>query len=290
MVRCNSLLKSVKKKGSGLVNTSINKLPIELHIPGYNFCGPGTKLNFRLQRGDKGVNLLDEACKEHDIAYSESDNLTKRHQADKILYQRALDRAKSKGVSIGEKLAAVSIAGIMKAKTTLGMGVGMISGLLKGVGKRKVSRKKRSKLRKQKLSGAALTFLQAMKKARNAIRRNGKNKGVYDNAKIAYQTLKKLRRSGKISPPRSRVIPIPKQGGFLPLVPIFAALGALGSLGGGAAAIAKAVNDAKAAKEQLEEAKRHNLTMEAKTVGSGLYIKPYKSGCGLYLSTATKNG
>jgi hypothetical protein len=32
------------KRGSGFLNTLINKLPIELHIPGYNFCGPGTKL------------------------------------------------------------------------------------------------------------------------------------------------------------------------------------------------------------------------------------------------------
>ena len=33
-------------RGQGLVNTVIDKLPFELHLPGYRFCGPG--LNFCL--------------------------------------------------------------------------------------------------------------------------------------------------------------------------------------------------------------------------------------------------
>lgn len=53
---------------SSLLNWLINHLPFELHLPGYNYCGPGTKLIKRLKRGDKGVNKLDEYCKEHDIA------------------------------------------------------------------------------------------------------------------------------------------------------------------------------------------------------------------------------
>lgn len=32
--------KSVKR-GSGLVNKLIDKLPFELHLPSYNYCGPG---------------------------------------------------------------------------------------------------------------------------------------------------------------------------------------------------------------------------------------------------------
>lgn len=35
-----TLRKSVKR-GSGLVNKLIDKLPFELHLPGYNYCGPG---------------------------------------------------------------------------------------------------------------------------------------------------------------------------------------------------------------------------------------------------------
>jgi len=33
-----------ERKGRGLVNKIINKLPFELHIPGYSYCGPGTNL------------------------------------------------------------------------------------------------------------------------------------------------------------------------------------------------------------------------------------------------------
>ena len=77
--------------GDGLLNTAINKLPFELHIPGgYRFCGPGTKLEKRLARGDKGINELDEACKEHDIAYSKEKDLEHRHKADRILADKAM--------------------------------------------------------------------------------------------------------------------------------------------------------------------------------------------------------
>ena len=70
---------TVKRKGYGFVNTLINKLPFEAHLPTYNFCGPGTKLQERLKRGDRGINQLDEACKVHDIAYSRSKDLEARH-------------------------------------------------------------------------------------------------------------------------------------------------------------------------------------------------------------------
>jgi len=48
----------------------------EAHIPGYNFCGPGTKLQKRLERGDQEINPLDEACKVYDIAYSQNKALS----------------------------------------------------------------------------------------------------------------------------------------------------------------------------------------------------------------------
>jgi len=51
------------KRGSGIINKIIITLPFEAHIPGYNFCGPGTKLKQRLERGDRGINQLDEACR-----------------------------------------------------------------------------------------------------------------------------------------------------------------------------------------------------------------------------------
>jgi hypothetical protein len=51
-------------------------------------------------------------------------------------------------------------------------------------------------------------------------------------------------------------------GGFLPL--LFAGLGALGALIGGSSAIANTVINKKAKDKELEEQKRHNLSMEGK--------------------------
>lgn len=56
-----------EKSGPGLLNYIINNLPFELHAPSYNFLGPGTKLDKRLAKRDKGINPLQEAAKEHDI-------------------------------------------------------------------------------------------------------------------------------------------------------------------------------------------------------------------------------
>ena len=55
---------------SSLVDNLINLLSFEIHAPGYHFCGPGTRLNERLEKCEKGVNPLDAYCREHDIAYA----------------------------------------------------------------------------------------------------------------------------------------------------------------------------------------------------------------------------
>ncbi|KAJ8924019.1 hypothetical protein NQ315_006796 [Exocentrus adspersus] len=176
------------KKGSGVINTLINKLPFELHIPGYQYCGPGIKLAKRLARGDPGINKLDQSCREHDIAYNQSSNIEDRHKADYRLEQQAWERVKSKDVSLGEKSAAWAITNTMKVKRKLGMGL------------------------------------------------NKKPKGR-----------------------------------------------ALSALGGGAAGIAKAVNDGKASHQQLAEQQRHNLAMEKAATGKGLRFRRNKKGKGFYL-------
>lgn len=257
--------RTVAREGRGLVNTLINKLPIELHIPGYSFCGPGTKLQKRLARGDQGINPLDEACKEHDIAYSQYQDLHKRHEADSTLAKKAWERVRSKDAGIGEKAAAVAITGIMKGKTKLGMG---------GLRKRRRSARRGGRKR----LGGAISFTGAVTRARNRI----KGKKGYDLLKAAQMALSSIKKK-KINEPKTRIIKIPKTGGILPLIPIFAALSALGSLGGGAAAVAKAVGDAKAAAKDLKEKERHNKAMEAVALGKGLYLKPYRRGFGLYL-------
>lgn len=61
-------------------------------------------------------------------------------------------------------------------------------------------------------------------------------------------------------------------------------LSALGSLATGGSAIVKAINNIKNGKEELAEATRHNRHMEAIAMGKGLFLKPYKTGYGLFYS------
>ena len=49
---------------SSLVDNLINLLPFEIHAPGYHFCGLGTRLNERLEKGEKSVNPLDDDCRD----------------------------------------------------------------------------------------------------------------------------------------------------------------------------------------------------------------------------------
>lgn len=41
----------------------------EVHLPGYNFCGPSTYFKLRMARGDQPVDDIDEASMHHDAAY-----------------------------------------------------------------------------------------------------------------------------------------------------------------------------------------------------------------------------
>jgi len=101
---------------SDLLNRAINALPFELHIPGYQFCGPGTRLTKRLVRGDEGINPLDAACREHDIAYSRSNDLIDRH-ADNVLADKALERVIGRDSALSERAAAAAVWAAKKAKS-----------------------------------------------------------------------------------------------------------------------------------------------------------------------------
>lgn len=240
-------------RGKGIINDIINKLPVELHIPGYNYCGPGTKLHARLSRGDVGVNPLDEACKNHDIAYSLYKDLPSRYRADKNLAEQAWSRVKAKNSTLKEKAAAWAVTNIMKLKTKAGMGI---------------------------------SFNSILKKARKHYKRNKSIKNVIEAARRIVDKNK----GKKVKIPR--VIQIPKSGGVLPfLVPLFAGLSALGSLAGGTAGIVKAVNDAKDAKKRLEEFQRHNRAIERVKIGNGMHIakNKKKNGLGLYITPFPKN-
>ena len=72
-------------KGGSLLNKVINNLPVEMHLPGHNFTGPGTKLNKRLnpdltpKKWSKPINRVDKAAYNHDICYLKNDDTATRN-------------------------------------------------------------------------------------------------------------------------------------------------------------------------------------------------------------------
>jgi len=246
------------RKGEGLINSVIDKLPFESHLPGgYQYCGPGTKLKERLAQGQVGINKLDAACREHDIAYSNSEgNPRKRRLADLRLAEEAWKRVKASDSNWKEKVAAWAVTTAMKAKTKMGAG-----------------HKKSSELKK----GISL--------AKKALRRIKPTSTVYKKTLAALKAAKLGVQ--KTKNPYPRVIPLPKKkGGVLPfLLSAIPALAALGSVAGGAASLVKTINDGKRATKELEEKVRHNKRMEEIAIGKGLYLKPWKGGLGLYVKS-----
>lgn len=99
--------RKIIKHGCVLVNSVIDKLPFELHLPKYQYCGPGTKLAKRLARGDPCINKLDTLCRDHDIAYENHKDSSERHKADKILGAEAMNRVFSRDAKFGERAASL---------------------------------------------------------------------------------------------------------------------------------------------------------------------------------------
>lgn len=259
--------KKTVKRGRGLFDRIIDKLPFELHLPSYQYCGPGTKLEKRLARGDKGVNKLDEFCKEHDIAYANHKDSAERYKADKKLGAEALKRVFSKDAKLGERASSLLVTAAMKAKNGLSkIGLGISN--------------KRMKIPKN------IVFATLVKDARNGIKKS-RARTVDSAIKAAVRSAKKTAKGKRIKMPR--IIKVPTfTGGILPILPILAGLSAIGAITGSVAGVVKTAKDIKVARDALDEYKRHNKAMEIK-VGKGLYLRPHSTGKGLYLRPASKN-
>ena len=78
----------VKKEvaGESCLNTLVNKLPFEMHLPGHNFTCPRTKLYKRLNQDgtpkewSKPIIRVDNAAYHHDLCYSNHDDAKTRNE------------------------------------------------------------------------------------------------------------------------------------------------------------------------------------------------------------------
>jgi hypothetical protein len=195
---------------------------------------------------------LDDFCRSHDIVYRDHRDSETRRRADSLLAEQAVSRIFAKDAKLGERAAALAVAGAMKAKTKFGSGL---------------KNKKKSRVLKTpyKIGGCVRTV--AVKPPGGCAKKKRKN-----NSQKRKEADKKK-----------------TKGGFLPLLPLLGALGALGSMAGGAASIASAVNKSKKDAAALDELKSHNRTMERLTAakGKGVFLRldkgASKRGAGVFL-------
>lgn len=289
--------KKKKGKGYGLIDYIVNKLP-EIHIPGYQYCGPGTELEKRLARGDPGVNKLDQACKEHDIVYSSLKSSKERRKADKTLVAQALPRIYSQDAKLGERAAALLVSSLMGAKIGLSkIGLGLSnrrSGRkkmkrrprhrVKIVKKPKVAKRKLKRRRKNrsKIKRKPIAFGNLVRAAKSSIKKSKlKSSSLNGTVKAAIRSVKDMKRNKAVKMPR--VLKLPKFGGtVLPILPILTALSAVGSISASTASVIKAI-------KEIQNIKKHGISGETKKkIGRGLYLMRNASGSGFFLKPFRK--
>lgn len=79
-----------------LVDVLNTIIPGEKHLPYMNYCGPGTRLDLKLNEdgtpkpGFEPVDRVDQAALKHDIAYSRNTDFRGRHEADKVMIKEIL--------------------------------------------------------------------------------------------------------------------------------------------------------------------------------------------------------
>ena len=113
--------------GGSLLNKAINNLPVEMHLPGHNFTGPGTKLNKRLnpdltpKKWSKPINRIDKAAYHHDLCYlKNNDTATRNAVCDKNMLKEL------KGIynpSIRERMERGLVSTLIGTKARFGMGL-----------------------------------------------------------------------------------------------------------------------------------------------------------------------
>ena len=113
--------------GRSFLNSLVNKLPFEMHLPGHNFTSPGTKLYKRLnsdgtpRQWSIPINRVDNAAYHHDLCYSKHDDTETRNMVcDKTM------RVELRGIvnpTLRERIHKSIVGKLIKAKVNFGLGL-----------------------------------------------------------------------------------------------------------------------------------------------------------------------
>ena len=98
----------------------------ELHLPGHQFTGPGTRLDLRLNPNEtpkdwsKPINRVDSAAYVHDLAYNQHTDTASRNVADRAMINQLNNIPNP---SLRERVERAIVKPILSAKTSLGLGL-----------------------------------------------------------------------------------------------------------------------------------------------------------------------
>ena len=122
-------------KGGSILNKMINNLPVEMHLLGHNFTGPGTKLNKRLntdltpKEWSKPINRIDKASYHHDICYLKNmDTATRNNVCDKNMLKEMKDIYNT---TLRERMERGLVSTLIGTKKRFGWGVTTGTGYIK---------------------------------------------------------------------------------------------------------------------------------------------------------------
>ena len=122
-------------KGGSILNKMINNLPVEMHLLGHNFTGPGTKLNKRLnadltpKEWSKPINRIDKAAYHHDICYLKNNDTATRNN---VCDNNMLNEMKNiYNPTLRERMERGLVSTLIGTKKRFGWGVATGTGYIK---------------------------------------------------------------------------------------------------------------------------------------------------------------
>ena len=112
--------------GGNFLNSLVNKLPFEMHLPGHNLTGPGTKLYKRLnsdrtrKEWSIPINRVDNAAYHHALCYSKHDDTKTRNEVCDTTMLGELSGIVNP--TLWERIYKSIVGKLIKAKVNFGLG------------------------------------------------------------------------------------------------------------------------------------------------------------------------
>ena len=111
--------------GGNCLNTLVSKFPFEMHLPGHNFTGPGTKLDKLLNSDGTPkewsipINRVDIAAYHYGLCYSKQDTKTRNQVCDKTMLNELNGIVNQ---TLRERIDKSIVGKLINAKVNFGLG------------------------------------------------------------------------------------------------------------------------------------------------------------------------